>query len=306
MKQKAVIIYNPRSGKGQFVKHKEQIENMFKNSIYTLELYETKYQKDATTKAIEYANKEYDLIIASGGDGTLHEVVNGLMQCNYKNNLGYIPSGTTNDFAKSIKIPLNPISATKIILNGKTQEIDIGQINDNFFVYVTGFGAFTPISYTTDSKMKADFGYLAYLLSAKKELRKIENYKVSISVDDQKRQKFNALTTIIANSRDVAGFHRLLPDAKVNDGIFDLLLFEVTSKNPIKLLFNYLIRLFNGFYRKNTNKPKINNGIRHMIGKKFEIETNKPVTWNVDGEQGITTSKVTVQVHHKALKIFVI
>lgn len=304
-RKKAVIIYNPASGKGRFLRYKKSIEEIFRQSDYELELYKTVCEKDATQAAINYANKSYDLIVASGGDGTLHEVINGLMECTNKPELGYIPSGTTNDFAKSVGLPMNPLSAAKTILKGKTMDIDIGQINEVYFVYVTAFGTFTPISYQTPTKTKAELGYLAYLLNAKTELKKITSYTIKVSVDDDKdqKQKFETLTTLVVNSTSVAGIPKLLPDAKINDGLFDLLLFEVTSKKKIVNLFSFVIRMLSGFRKQNTEKPKVNHGIRHLIGSKFTIQTAQEVTWNVDGEKGPTTSLANIEIHKHAIRL---
>lgn len=301
--KRAVIIFNPTSGKGRFLRYKKSIQDMFLQSNYELELYETLHAKDATQAATRYANESYDLIVCSGGDGTLHEVINGLMKSDKTPELGYIPSGTTNDFAKSIGLPMNPLSATRSILKEKTLDIDIGQINDVYFVYVTAFGTFTPISYQTPTKTKAELGYLAYLLNAKTELQNIHRYKIKVTVDDDQKYKLETLTTLVVNSTTVAGIPKLLPDAKINDGLFDLLLFEVTSKKKIVNLFNFIVRFLSGFKNRNTQKPKVNHGIRHLIGSKFTIQTPQPVTWNVDGEKGPTTTEANIQIHQRAIRL---
>ena len=159
-KKKLLFIFNPKSGKGQIRNQLLAIVDTFVKSGYEVTIYPTQAKADAVRKVAEAAD-EYDLVVCSGGDGTLDEVVTGMMQCDGIVPIGYIPAGSTNDFAQSLKIPKNMLQAADVAVNGQAFPCDVGVFNEDYFVYIAAFGLFTDVSYMTNQKLKNIFGHVA-------------------------------------------------------------------------------------------------------------------------------------------------
>ena len=152
-KKKLLFIFNPKSGKGQIRNQLLAIVDTFVKSGYEVTIYPTQAKADAVRKVAEAAD-EYDLVVCSGGDGTLDEVVTGMMQCDGIVPIGYIPAGSTNDFAQSLKIPKNMLQAADVAVNGQAFPCDVGVFNEDYFVYIAAFGLFTDVAYQTDQDLK--------------------------------------------------------------------------------------------------------------------------------------------------------
>jgi YegS/Rv2252/BmrU family lipid kinase len=180
------FIFNPYAGKGILKTKLFSIIKIFSSAGYAVEVFPTEQKGDATAKAFEICNAPcaYDLIVCAGGDGTLNEVLQGIMQSDRKIPVGYIPTGTSNDFARSIGIPFQVEKAAELAVTGRPFQNDIGQFNDNFFTYLAAFGAFANVSYDASQAMKNNLGYIAYFLEALKCIKEIKGYKISIEYDD--------------------------------------------------------------------------------------------------------------------------
>ncbi|MFV0498703.1 MAG: YegS/Rv2252/BmrU family lipid kinase [Bacilli bacterium] len=293
---RAQIIYNPTSGKELFKTHIHKVVEKLSSKGYIVEVYPTKCVGDANSAAIIASNNNVDLLVVSGGDGTLHEIVNGLAEREYKPTILYIPSGTTNDFAKSIKIPTNFNNALGLIDNGIVKSIDIGKINNKFFVYVACFGAFTKVSYSTSSKLKSVFGHLAYVFSGVSDIPKLnEPLDVELIVDD-KTSFHKSSIFLVANSTGFAGLKNILPNSRVDDGKFDVI--NLNSKN-IGILPELIKNITTGV-KTDINK----NGIMHLETKQITIRSKKKLKWNLDGEYGID-GDATISCLSKHIKIIV-
>ena len=182
---KVLFVYNPFSGKTQIKNRLYDILNVFANAKYELTVVPTT-RRDEASEYVKNKGHLFDLVICSGGDGTLNEVVNGLL--NNPNEippLGYIPSGSTNDFAHSLKIPRDMAKAAELIPYGNYKDVDMGKYNDKYFVYVAAFGAFTSVSYATPQDIKNIIGHAAYVIEGFKSLSSIKAY--AVEVDCQQR-----------------------------------------------------------------------------------------------------------------------
>ncbi|MDU3199376.1 MAG: YegS/Rv2252/BmrU family lipid kinase, partial [Anaerococcus hydrogenalis] len=179
--KKLLYIYNPMSGQKTIGNHLSEIVEYFSKKSYFPTVYATQKANDAREKVKEFS-KEYEEILVSGGDGTLDEVVSGLLKSEEKSIIGYIPTGSTNDFSRSLKIPTDINKATKLAINGETMDIDVGKFNSKFFTYVAAFGSIAQVSYETDQSMKNIFGRFAYILEGVKTVSNLKAYKAKITI----------------------------------------------------------------------------------------------------------------------------
>ncbi len=177
--KKLYFIYNPHSGREQIRTRLADILQIFSEAGYDMEVCPTRERKDAV-KRIRELPDGYDLVVCSGGDGTMDEVVQGMMQREKKIPIGYIPSGTVNDFARSLKIPRNMLKAARIAVKGRNFPCDMGTFNEQHFVYIAAFGIFTDVAYSTNQNVKNVLGHMAYLLEGMKRLANIPSYHMHL------------------------------------------------------------------------------------------------------------------------------
>ena len=204
MAKKLLFIYNPRSGKAQIKYKLNDILETFVRAGYEVTVYPTLKTGDAG-ELVKNRDQDYELIVCSGGDGTLDEVVTGMMQSGRRTPIGYIPAGSTNDFAGSLGLPKSMLRAAQVAIEGKDFPCDVGSFNDDIFVYIAAFGIFTDVSYETDQEMKNILGHMAYILEGMKRLPSVRSYPMKVSykgctiVDD-------FIFGMVTNSRSVGGF----------------------------------------------------------------------------------------------------
>ncbi len=291
MKKKMLFIYNPNAGRGKIRTKLSQIIEVFATG-YELIVYPTKKKLDAREKVKEYATREdCGVIICSGGDGTLNEVISGLMENNVSMPVGYIPSGTTNDFGYSLRIPKDMVKAAQIIMRGTTLLCDVGRINDNFFTYTAAFGLFSDVSYETPQNAKNILGRLAYILSGVSKLHSVKSYQLTIECEEEVVEG-DFIVGMIANSNSVGGFRGITgKEVLLDDGLFELILIRkphniLEIPNIINdLLKNDLSASY--FYYRRISKVK--------------ITTPTEIPWSLDGEFGGTTRIANIMVHKKAI-----
>lgn len=295
---KCLYVYNPKSGKQKNAKNTNYIISKLKTKYDVVDVMPTKKRGDAGEFAIFSCGK-YDTLVISGGDGTVNEVVNSLANKENRPCIGYIPTGTTNDLAHSLKIPKNIKKAVKIILNGKIIEHDIFKVNEKFGIYVCAFGLFTASSYTSSQKSKKKFGKLAYYFNGIKELKNAKKFNLTLRTDTLELNN-DIILGIIANSKYVSGY-KINKMANCTDGYVNIILFKERKEQGIsfKMLFNiFRAFLFGMGVLKNSKNCII------LKVKKFEIEFSKKIDINLDGEKGLDGSfKFEVLKQH--LKIFV-
>jgi diacylglycerol kinase (ATP) len=292
MRKKLLFIYNPRSGKGAIRYNLSDIVDIFTKGGYEVIVHPTQAALDASRTITEYADS-VDLTVCSGGDGTLDEVVDGLMKVRPHLPIGYIPTGSTNDFGASLGISRDPVRAAKDIVNGKVCPCDVGSFNYKNFVYIAAFGLFTDVAYQTDQTLKNTFGYTAYMIEAGKRLFKIPNYRLKVSADHLNLED-DFVYGMITNSRSVGGMKNL-PGSNVDlsDGLFEVRLI-FPPKNP-KELSDVITTLLN---------PKMSSPlVLSFKTESLHIESEENVAWTLDGEYGGAYQIVDIHNQKQALHI---
>lgn len=292
--KKLLFVYNPHAGKGLLKPKVSDIVDIFVKAGYEVVIYPTQAYHDAYKKILTYTDR-YDLVVCSGGDGTIDEVVSGMMEREERVPVGYIPTGTTNDFANSLKIPKNILAAADNAVSGKAFPCDVGKFNDGIFVYIAAFGLFTDVSYQTKQEVKNVLGHLAYLLEGTKRLVNVPSYRMKVTHDGETIEE-EFIFGMVTNSRSVGGFRNMIgKNVHFDDGVFEVTLIKM-PKNPIELQEIIAALLIE---QVNT---------RHMYTfKTSEIffESLEEIPWTLDGEYGGSHDTVTVKNLNKALQIMV-
>ena len=240
--KKMLFIYNPKAGKAQIRNKLADILDVFTKGGYEITVYPTQRSEDAMEKT-EKRSKEYDIVVCSGGDGTLDEVVTGMIRSGFRTPIGYIPAGSTNDFGGSLGLPKNMVRAAENIVNGNDFACDVGSFNEDVFVYIAAFGLFTDVSYETGQDMKNVLGHMAYLLEGMKRLSAIRSYPMRITYGDTTIVD-DFIFGMVTNSASVGGFKRITgKNVRLDDGVFEVTLIK-RPKNPIELN-NIMVSLLN-------------------------------------------------------------
>ena len=291
--KKMLFVFNPKAGKGKIKTHLLDIVDIFSSHDYEIIIRSTQAPRDAYEKAKEYANS-VDMIVCSGGDGTLDEVVTGIMEAESSVPIGYIPAGSTNDFANSLFMPKNMTKVAEMIMEEELYHCDIGRFNQKTFAYVAAFGLFTDVSYETDQDLKNVLGHVAYVLEGVKRLFDIKSYHMKVTSDEVQAED-DFIVGMITNSRSVGGFKNLTgKNVDMNDGLFEVTLI-VHPKNPLQLqeIITALVMA-----EDNTDL------IYSFKTKKLTIESDEEVPWTLDGEFGGDHSCVEIENRHKALNLY--
>ena len=221
-----LFIYNPRAGKGTIRNLLSYILEEFSRHDIVITIHPTTRSRDAL-KVMKKHGAEYDLVVCSGGDGTLDEVVTGMMQGGFSVPVGYIPAGSTNDFASSLGIPKQMRDAAAAIAEGRVFDCDIGRINASYFIYVAAFGAFTDVSYKTSQDMKNMLGHAAYLLEGVKSFSALKSWRLRFTSEEMSGEG-DFLYGMITNSNSVGGFKGITGnDVTLNDGKFEVTLIRM-------------------------------------------------------------------------------
>ena len=288
-----LFVFNPKAGKGKIKTHLLDIVDIFSSHDYEIIIRSTQAPRDAYEKAKEYANS-VDMIVCSGGDGTLDEVVTGIMEAESSVPIGYIPAGSTNDFANSLFMPKNMTKVAEMIMEEELYHCDIGRFNQKTFAYVAAFGLFTDVSYETDQDLKNVLGHVAYVLEGVKRLFDIKSYHMKVSSEEVQVED-DFIVGMITNSRSVGGFKNLTgKNVDMNDGFFEVTLI-VHPKNPLQLqeIMTALVMA-----EDNTDM------IYSFKTRQLTIETDEEVPWTLDGEFGGNHSYVEIENRHKALNLY--
>lgn len=294
MNKKMLFIFNPRAGKGAIGTKLLPLLDYFTGQGYDVTAYPTQAGGDAMNKT-RVEGSQYDLLVCCGGDGTLDEVVTGMLKGNVKVPLGYIPSGTTNDFARSLKIPRTVVKAAHTAVEGRPYACDMGSFNENYFVYIAAFGAFTEVSYQTNQQIKNVLGHLAYVLEGAKRLPMIKAYEVEVEADGELyRDSF--IYGMVTNSKSVGGYKNLMgKDVEMNDGKFEVTL--IRRPSTLIELQTILTGLASGDL-KGTN-------FLSFKAKQIKFYSENLIPWTLDGEFGGEHCEVEIRNYEKALEIMV-
>lgn len=290
--KKLLFVFNPKSGMGLIKNNLLDIVDTMVKAGYEPTVYPTQARGDATRK-IKEDGAHYDRIVCSGGDGTLDEVVTGMREAGLHMPLGYIPAGSTNDFARTLGIPSDMVKAAEIAVGENIFSCDVGQFNDDTFIYIAGFGLFTEISYETPQELKNIFGHAAYILSAARSLAAIPNYLMQVEANGEIIQD-RFIYGMITNSISVAGFKGLTgKNVELDDGEFEVTLVK-SPNNPIELseIVEYLTGLI--------PETKM---VYSFKTSHIQIRSRASVSWTMDGENGGEHWSVDIKNHHQQLNI---
>ena len=291
--KKMLFIMNPHAGMRKANRYLTEILSIFNRGGYDVTVHMTAGPGDGTDTVVRLA-PEMDVVVCCGGDGTFNEMINGVLRCGADVLLGYIPAGSTNDFATSLKLPTNILAAARAIVEGEARIYDVGLFAERYFCYVASFGMFTKASYATPQNMKNLLGHTAYLLSGIQELSQLHTTHMRLELDDGQVIEDDFLFGAISNSRSVGGILTL--DAKrvdMSDGKCELLL--VRSPKDLVELSECIQALQNQKYncRMITFCPV--SSVR-AIG-------DPQVIWTLDGERAEGQAVVEIQNIHHAIRL---
>ena len=293
MENKLLLIINPNSGDGEGRNWMFDMVSAFSERYKYVTTYLSKSRGDIIETLNECA-KEYDAIVCCGGDGTLHEVLNGLVSTGTDIPIGYIPTGTLNDFAMSHNIPFNAVQNIEDIKNGKPVRYDYGVMNGKAFTYVTAFGSFVDVCYKTSQEAKAMFGVVAYATEALKKLPNLKGYKVKVTTDTETIEE-NIVCGVVSNSKSVAGcrIFKTFPQDNLTDGLLDITLIKYT-KNIAEFGEESTALLLS------SESPLIiRTNSKHVT---FSFEGEYP-EWTTDGEYGGEGQNIEIHVVPKGMQI---
>lgn len=290
---KVLVIINPRSGRLRVRSQLFDIASCFSENGCETTVFTTRAKGDAERYAAAMADR-FDIVVCRGGDGTLNEVVNGIMRAKEKKPIGFLPAGTSNDFAHTLGIPDEGKKAVLTIVNGSPVPHDIGIFNDERYVnYTASFGLFTKSSYSTPQPVKNLLGYGAYLSVAVKELSQIRTQRLKVTCDGEVHEGdyvFGSVTNALA----VGGFiHYKKDDVDFNDGIFEMVL--VKKPDNIRQWYDAL----KGAYKGNFD----DRFVTLIRGKEFKFESDQAISWSLDGEYGGEHRLSTFKVIQSGIEI---
>ncbi|MBR6825652.1 MAG: YegS/Rv2252/BmrU family lipid kinase [Oscillospiraceae bacterium] len=272
--KKLLIIMNPCSGKKKANSQLTDIIDVFNRADFEVSVHMTAERGDAALVASQRA-QNYDILVCIGGDGTLNEIVTGLCQSGLDTPVGYIPAGSTNDFASSLHLSKDPVQAARDITTGVPHSFDLGRFNDRYFSYIASFGAFTRASYATPQSLKNLLGHTAYILSGVKELASIRSHRVRFTTADGTVYEDNYIFCAVSNSTSVAGILTLDPKrVDMNDGLFELLL--VRKPKSLLELGDCVLAL--------TSQDYSSPMLTFISTPSLVVETEAEFDWTLDGE----------------------
>ena len=272
MRKKILLVLNPHSGQKKANSNLINIISLLSSAEYDCSVHVTNRTGDATEYVSAYA-QNFDLVVCIGGDGTLNETISGILSSGVDIPLGYIPSGSTNDFANSLGLSKNIIQATKDIITGKPHPCDIGSFNGKHFSYIASFGAFTKASYDTPQNLKNAVGHFAYLMEGLKEVPNIKPTHAKITIDGVEYED-DYIFCSVSNTTSIAGVIMLKEDdVDLNDGLFEVILVK-NPKNTVEvseIAMAFALRQYSST-------------VQFISAKKICFETSSPQNWTLDGE----------------------
>ena len=293
MSQKLLLIMNPVAGTKKSNKHLTEIISLFCENGFECHVQTTSTSVGADKIAKEFSNDK-DIVVCIGGDGTFNEMVSGLVEAGYKQKIGYIPSGSTNDFASGLKLSHVPLKAAQDIISGQVKTLDVGKFNNRIFTYTASFGVFTKSSYNTPRDLKNALGYLAYVLEGAKELTDVPSIHMKAKYG-KKEVEGNYIFGAVCNSKRLGGGFVKFNDDTVdmNDGLLEVLLIKY-PKNPAEAT-QTLIDLKNGKFSSQY--------FDFFSASQITFTTDDEVDWTIDGEYQKGSDIITVKNIKSAISL---
>ena len=296
-RKKMLFIMNPKSGVMLAPKHLSEIIGAFSGAGYLTQVLMTTGKGDARDFAAEYGG-EVDVVTVSGGDGTLNEVIDGLLTGGHKTPIGYIPAGSTNDFANSIGLPKGINECVNTIIHGTAYPVDIGSFNGRYFSYVASFGAFTSVTYSVPQNLKNIFGHAAYVMGGIKELANIKPIHVKVTLNngeaEEEVHEGDYVLGAVCNSKSVGGILNLEKlDVDMNDGLMEVLL--VKMPKDIIDLNDIAISTLGGSFKSEH--------IETFSAGSVTVELNEGIHWTLDGEYEAGSAVCEIKTVESAISL---
>ena len=291
--KKLLFVINPYAGMRKAARMLPEILAVFNRADYDVRVYVTAEAGDGI-RAVAAMAPGMDLVVCSGGDGTFNETISGLMQAGLRLPVGYIPSGSTNDFAASLQIPSDPVEAARQIVEGSPNFYDAGRFGDRYFSYVASFGAFTRASYSTPQSVKNLLGHMAYVLEGMQEISQIRKHHMKLTLDDTEVLEDDYIFGAVCNSTSVGGIVTLDPNqVDLKDGKFEVLL--VRAPKTWQEISECLLAV---------QKQQYNSAMmRFRSASRIAVEADPEMPWTLDGEKEEGHSFVQIQNLRQAIQI---
>ena len=294
--KKLRLIINPYTGTKKIHRHLDKITGIFSDAGYQTDIYNPLSAEDCAKYISEVADNT-DLFVCCGGDGTLSNVIGGVLQCedSKQRPIGYIPAGTCNDFASSLNIPLDVIKASHNIVEGHEAKIDVGMFNGKQFIYIASFGAFTAASYTAPQKAKNIFGHMAYIMEGMKHVNSLKPYHARFEIDG-KTYEDDYIFCSISNSTRIAGIvHLNKRIVDLSDGLFEVILVKLPDT---------LVRLFSVL--KAIQKQDLESDMITLLHTDhISFYSEEDIPWTLDGEFNKGASNIEILNLSKAVNIII-
>ena len=292
--KKLLLIINPVAGRNQAQADLFKMVRVFAEHDCEVTVYPTRGPQDCTRKVLADAGR-FDLVVCCGGDGTLNEMVSGMMQREDPVPMGYIPLGSTNDFAASLHLPSHVEEAALRCVEGTAFHMDVGSLNDRYFNYIAAFGAFTEASYATPQQIKNALGHLAYILEGVKSLGRLQPIHVRITADGEAFEE-DYLFGAVTNTVSLGGVLRLDPSrVLLDDGMYELLLVK-NPQNPAEAQ-----AMLSALMLQNYDGPLV----RMLRASDILFESNHEISWTIDGEFGGSFSTTHILNNKNAVTLMV-
>ena len=290
--KKLLFIVNPRAGKTKSTAPLFDAVAAFSRAGYLVRVFVTEAGGQARDIAAKWGG-QYDLVVCAGGDGTLNETISGLMQLEQRPPLGYLPNGSTNDFAASLHLHTTVATAARAVAGGIPYSLDIGRHNDRYFAYVASFGAFTRSSYSASQAAKNALGHFAYILEGLRDLDSLRPYRCAIDADGEHFEG-DFIFGAVCNSTSLGGLVKLDPKhVSMDDGTLELLLLRM-PKTALDLQ-----NLITAMTRMQYDYPGVI--FRHV--KNVVLTTNENISWSLDGEYAASAPRVEIQCLPGAIEL---
>ena len=290
--RKLLFLVNPNAGQRRVNKSLTDIIGIFNEGGYEVTVFLTNGPGNGTQIVQERA-ADYDLVVCAGGDGTLNETITGVLRAGADCPVGYIPCGSTNDFASTLKLSTDVVQAAKDIMEGAPVEYDVGRWGDRYFVYIASFGAFTRVSYSTPQNLKNALGHLAYVLSGIQELPQIRNIPMALELDGQVLDG-EYLFGAVSNSTSVGGVFTLdASQVDLRDGKFEVIL--VRMPRDMAELTQCATALQNHTYDCAA--------ITFRSASRLRVHQDPALLWTLDGERAEGADVVEIENLHRAIRL---
>ncbi|MEJ8305030.1 diacylglycerol kinase [Saccharibacillus sacchari] len=274
--RRARLIYNPTSGREEMRRRLPDILQRLDEGGIETTVHATTGEGDATRAAADAAQRGYDIVIAAGGDGTIYEVVNGLADQEHRPELGVFPLGTTNDLSRALGISRQWEDYCDLVLRGESRPIDLGRANDRYFINIAGGGSLTELTYEVPSRLKTMIGQLAYYFKGVEKMVNLSPMQLKITAEGQEPIEGEFMIFLIGNTNSVGGFEKLMPDARIDDGLLDVIALK-------KCNLAEFIRVVSMAQRgDHFNDPNV----LYFRTPRLEVTSPNNVLLNLDGELG--------------------